>query len=148
MYVPLQVTEEDFFSGANQMSRWLERVLGPDYRRYRPRQSWSPAINFYEDAAAYFLVADLAGVQPDSINLRVAKGRLVLQGQRLSPRPPVVKPGTRVGPKALRLHLLEIDHGPFHRTLELPEAVAADRIEALYRNGLLWVKMPKGASAK
>lgn len=148
MNVPLRVAEEDFSSVADQMGRWVDRVLGRGFHRYRPKESWSPAVNLYEDSSAYFLAVDLAGVEPDTIDLRVEQGRLVVRGQRASPSPPTSAPCQRAEGCPLRLHLMEIDHGPFHRALDLPQAVDEDEIEACYRNGFLWVKMPKEAGSK
>ncbi len=138
MNVAVRLAEKDFSSLTEQMSRWLDRVLGPEYHRYRARGSWKPSLNFYEDDASYYLVADLAGIQADTIDLRVEGKQLVLRGERISPRP---ERSAAAG--ALRVHLMEIDHGPFLRTLELPQSAGADRIEACYRNGFLWVKIPK-----
>ena len=140
MRVELELAEkEEFSSLADQMGRWLDNVLGPDYHRYRPGDTWKPAINLYEDPSAYYVVVDLAGVRGETLDLRVENGRLVLRGERPSPRPERAEGVS--GP--LRVHLMEIDHGPFQRTLELPQTIEADAIEARYRNGLLWVKMPK-----
>jgi HSP20 family molecular chaperone IbpA len=38
---------------------------------------------------------------------------------------------------------MEIDHGSFCREVELPHDVARDRISAVYRDGLLWIELPK-----
>ncbi|KKM85437.1 hypothetical protein LCGC14_1289060 [marine sediment metagenome] len=144
MNVPLQVAEENFFSAAGQMSRWLDRVLGPDYQRYRGRGCWTPPINLYEVAGAFFLVVDLAGIDPEAVDLRVEDGRLILRGQRPSPRPAECEQDDQgMAAGALRLHLMEIDHGPFLRVLELPETASTRDIEARYRSGFLWVRIPK-----
>ena len=45
--------------------------------------------------------------------------------------------------KRVRIHLMEIDHGSFCREVELPEDVDRDRIAANYRNGMLWIELPK-----
>jgi len=45
--------------------------------------------------------------------------------------------------RRLRVHLMEIDHGPFSRDVELPPDVNRERITATYRNGLLWIEIPK-----
>jgi HSP20 family protein len=37
---------------------------------------------------------------------------------------------------------MEIDYGPFERVLELPSDVDPDRVEAKYRDGLLWIYLP------
>jgi len=145
MTASIQVASEGRGSLAEQMGRWLDRVLGPEYHAYRARDAWNPSINLYEDGEAFYLVADLAGVVGDEIDLRVERGRLVLQGKRASPRPRECQGECSRDPShgPLRVHLMEIDDGPFLRTVDLPASVDAERIEACYRNGLLWVKMAK-----
>jgi HSP20 family protein len=127
---------------SQQMSRWVDRVMTPDFRRHL-RHPWVPAVNLYEDEWGCYLVAEMAGVEPEKIELVVEGRQLVLRGERASPRPAARKCGPGRGGSGLRLHLMEIDHGPFLRTLELPESVDAGAIEACCRFGFLWVKMPK-----
>jgi HSP20 family molecular chaperone IbpA len=43
----------------------------------------------------------------------------------------------------LRVHLMEIDHGPFTREVELPPDADKAGITASYRNGMLWIEIPK-----
>jgi HSP20 family molecular chaperone IbpA len=38
---------------------------------------------------------------------------------------------------------MEIDHGSFLRVVELPQRVRQDKITAHYRNGMLWIEIPK-----
>jgi HSP20 family molecular chaperone IbpA len=47
------------------------------------------------------------------------------------------------GSRRTRIHLMEIDHGAFSREVELPLDVNKNMITANYRNGLLWVEIPK-----
>ncbi len=144
MHVPLHLDAEEPSFVASQLSRWVDEVLGPDYQRYRADHAWSPSINLYEDSRGFCLVADLAGVAAEGIDLQVEEGQLVLRGDRPVPRPPqceVEEDPKATGPN--KLHLMEIDHGPFLRKLRLPENVDVDGIEACYRNGFLWVRMPR-----
>ncbi|MCD4699435.1 MAG: Hsp20/alpha crystallin family protein [Phycisphaerae bacterium] len=138
MNVAISLADEDLSFPADQMSQWVDGVMGQDYHRYRPGQAWSPAINLYEDDAGFHLVADLAGIDPEVIDLHVQKNRLILRGARPSPRPPEKQCDV-----ALHLHHMEIECGPFIRTVDLPEAIDIKKIEAWYRNGFLWVKMPR-----
>ena len=138
MNVAIRLADEDPSFLADRMSRWVDGVLGQDYHRYRPGQAWNPAINLYEDDIGFLLVADLAGIDPEVIDLRVEKRRLILRGQRPAPRLP-----DKQATAALRLHHMEIEYGPFVRTVNLPEAIDVKKIEACYRNGFLWVKMPR-----
>ena len=65
-------------------------------------------------------------------------GTLYITGERPLPSNPEADD---VG--GMKLHLMEIDHGRFLREIKLPEDVAVDAIEATYRNGYLWVKIPR-----
>lgn len=131
----VQAVEGKFSSLAQQMSKWVDQVLGPGYHSYATSEGWSPAINVYEDKTHYCLVVDLAGIRPEDI-LRVENGVLVISGARQTP-------GLEELNSPVRLHHMEIEHGRFSRRLEVPKNVDIDAIEASYRNGFLWVRMPK-----
>lgn len=45
-------------------------------------------------------------------------------------------------------HLLERSYGAFARTVELPAPVAADKIKAAFKNGVLTITLPKTEEAK
>lgn len=143
MDVPLQLAGRGSSFVTDQMRRWVDEVLGPDYRRYRTKQTWSPSINLYESPTSFCLVADLAGVEVESIEWRVEKSYLLLSGERSTPRPPNPEECDPAKLEPQKLHLMEIDHGPFLRRLKLPDSVDGDQIQARYGNGLLWVNMPK-----
>lgn len=38
---------------------------------------------------------------------------------------------------------MEIDHGAFSREVELPLDINSEDITANYRNGMLWIEVPK-----
>jgi HSP20 family protein len=132
--------EEDFSSVARQMGKWVNHVLGGQgYGKYSPGQGWAPPSNFYEDATRYCVVVDLAGVATDAIDLRVEEGALILSGERETPEMPDEVGETKV-------HMMEIDHGRFCRKLDLPVDVDIDAtvdLAASYRNGMLWIFLPK-----
>jgi len=128
--------EDKFTSMAKQMGKWMDQVLGQKFHHYCRGDGWQPAINLCEDDAQYCVVVDLAGVKASELDLRAEKGVMILSGERTMPELP-----DPVG--EVRLHLMEIDHGRFSRTVELPENVDIDGIEAFYRNGYLWIRIPK-----
>jgi len=134
----------DYTSMARSMSRWVNHVLGGALQKYRAGEVWIPSVNLYEDADHYCLIVDLAGMDPSGIDLRVEEGALVLSGQRSIPEMPEPSGPTRV-------RLMEIDHGPFCRKLDLPDDVdveAAANLEAVYGNGYLRIRLPKGQGSK
>ena len=81
----------------------------------------------------------------DAHPLPLLKQVWLLRGARLVPTFPELDgqpPPGESHPK-LRVHLMEIDHGPFCREVELPADVDRERIGAAHRNGLLWIELPK-----
>jgi HSP20 family protein len=124
------------FREAQSATSWVDSILGPMFHEYRSSQAWQPAINIYEDPAGYCVVADLAGICTEEVDLRVEKGQLILSGQRPTPEPQTPE-------RHFRMQLMEIDHGTFHRTLKLSEDIDADAISASYKSGFLWVRLPK-----
>jgi len=130
-----QAMEEEHLSSlAQQMGRWAEQVVGKSF--HCPSESWRPAINVYESECEYCVVADLAGVDPNKIDLRVERGNLVIAGRRPTP-------GLPSGQKPVNLIMMEIDHGSFCRTLKLPADADIESINASYSSGYLWVRLPK-----
>jgi HSP20 family protein len=100
-----------------------------------PVDSWTPAVNVYRAADRIEVCIDVAGMDRRSIEVRVEAGRLVVQGLRDSPEPSVSK----MGP--MKILAMEIDHGRFCRTIDLPGQIDVTRVESKYENGMLWVKM-------
>jgi HSP20 family protein len=125
-----------FGAVVRQMMQWFEQAPGVRPSQGGPPGTWAPSMNLYEDSANYYAVADLAGVDPHEMEIRVEKDVLVLVGLRKTPDPPNPR-----GPVCL--HLMEIDHGAFCRRLNLPPEADLTDITAAYRNGLLWICIPK-----
>ncbi len=98
-------------------------------------QGWIPKVDMYETDRALFVVADLAGVDKESLLVTVDGQHLRISGQR--------HPPTRTGGR--RFHQLEIEYGPFVRVLRLPEGVDIDNVEAQYEHGVLTVQMPRSS---
>lgn len=133
-------TDQPFSQMARQMSKLLEQ-MNRGYYSFAPSETWTPNVNLYESDTAYLVCVDLAGVDKDKIDVLVADQRLRLRGTRVVPNCPE-SIGSDGGRK-LKVHLMEIDHGGFSREVELPHDVARERISAVYRDGLLWIELPK-----
>ena len=93
--------------------------------------AWVPAIDIYEGPDAVYVVADAAGIDTDSLHLVLEGHFLRLVGQRCSP----------VSLKKRRFYQMEIEYGSFERIVRIPVPVDPDRLEAVYENGMLVVKM-------
>jgi HSP20 family protein len=126
---------------ARQVGKIAEQ-MNKGYFSFYPSETWTPAVNLYETEGAYLVCVDLAGVDKEKIEVTVDHNRLKLKGTRAVPSN-AESPNSDLRGRRVRLHLMEIDHGAFCREVELPEDVQQDHINAAYRNGLLWIELPK-----
>lgn len=137
-------TEPPFNHIARQANKLMDQLQKGFY--VYSSETWTPNVNLYETGPAYLVCVDLAGVEKEKIDVEIVDQRLKLRGARAVPRyeenpepPEACDPHAR----RVRIHLMEIDHGPFTREVELPLGVDKERITASYRNGMLWVEIPK-----
>lgn len=77
------------------------------------------------------VIVDLAGVDPDRVEVLLIGRELQLSGVR--ERPAV---------EGARVQQMEIDYGSFERAVALPADVDVTRAEARYERGLLVVMLP------
>jgi HSP20 family protein len=138
--VAIRCTERPGRNLSHTPNKLLEQLQNKGYYSYFTSETWTPNVNLYETDSAYLVCADLSGVDKDKIEIEVINGRLRLRGSRIVPMRTenAEPPGSRV-----RVHLMEIDHGSFARDVELPQDVHHERINAAYRDGMLWIELPK-----
>ena len=137
----MTATADPPFSNLARQANKLMEQMNKGYYNFCPGDAWTPSVNLYETAGSYLVCVDLAGVDKEKIDVEIHENRLRLSGARHVPQPEPEELGE--GQPKLRVHLMEIDHGTFCRDVELPLNVDRDRIEARYRNGMLWVEIPK-----
>jgi HSP20 family protein len=142
MPMPVEMVSEQHFGNIGwQMNKIFEQFQ-KGFSNFCPAETWVPAVNLYECDHAYLVCVDLSGVDKERIELVIADNQLKLRGQRAVPDPPdSLLHESKSG--RLRIHLMEIDHGPFCREVELPHDVAQEAIVASYLNGMLWIELPK-----
>lgn len=103
----------------------------------RPDTAIRPSVNVWEDAEGYFVESELPGIQPTDIDIEVVGNELTFKGER--------KPRQHEGQNVLRS---EFPVGKFQRTLRLPTEVNTEQVEALFKNGVLTIRLPKAEAAK
>ena len=105
----------------------------------RTRQSrvYTPDVDIVEKKDKIVLVADMPGVDEQSIDLTLEKNVLTIYG--------------RVDveiPENHKLLLSEYGIGDFQRAFTLSDEVDKERIQATVNNGVLKITLPKAESAK
>lgn len=97
-----------------------------------------PPLNVWEDDHALYVAADLPGLDPATIDVTVTEGnQLTIQGERAAP--------DIQGAVWVRQ---ERPVGRFARGVALPALVDADKVEAVYADGVLRLTLPKHEAAK
>src|SRR6478736_8783201 len=118
--------ERDLFANFEQMRRQMDELFD---RGFAPRRrgGFSPAVDVYyaSDPPRAVVRADLAGIDPNQVQLEVRGRELVLSGHRETESPS----DDRV------YQQLEIERGPFRRVVSLGAEVDADAADATYQAG-------------
>ena len=101
-------------------------------------EDWIPAVDVYEDKDNLLVTAELPGLKKEDIEISLHEGFLNLAGERKQEEK---REGTE-------LYRVERRVGRFHRSINLPCSVEADKIKATYNEGVLTVTLPKAEEAK
>lgn len=96
-----------------------------------------PAINVWDENDEVIAEAELPGLQTDDVDISVVGNELTIKGER-----------KQQAVESISYHRRERESGSFTRVLRLPVEVDADRVQAVLRDGVLTVRMPKAEVAK
>jgi len=128
--------ERDLFANFERMRREMDELFGDVFGTVgltSRRTGFSPAVDvFYADDPPRAVVhAELAGIDAGDLGLEIQGRALTLTGHR-----------READAEARVYQQLEIEHGPFRRTIELGAEVVAEQAQATYQDGILRVELP------
>ena len=111
----------------------LARSGGPPDAGALGTTAWKPPVDIVDQADSYHLRADLPGVAPSDVELEVQEDTLLLRGER------------RMDPSVPREAYMRTErpHGRFVLQVSLPPSVDRQGIQAIHRDGVLEVVLPK-----
>lgn len=113
-----------------KMRQQLDRMA--DNIPYRSAPSF-PALNVWSNTDGLLVTAEVPSVEPENLDIAIVNQTLTLSGSR--------------NPVDLdehaRYHRQERGYGEFKRTIELPYRIAADKVEAKFKNGVLTIILPR-----
>ena len=95
---------------------------------------WVPAADVYEEGEHYIVAMDLPGVDHSALQLDIENSQLTIRGNR--------------APEAQTEHRRERPRGKFARTFAVPPSIDQERIEAEYKDGVLFVRLGKRKEQK
>jgi HSP20 family protein len=101
-------------------------------------RTWAPPVDIYETENDIVLKAELPGVDPKDVEVRVEDSTLYLKGERKFEKEV----------KDENYHRVERSYGSFARSFSLPNSINAEKVKAEYKDGLLMLTLPKREEAK
>lgn len=113
-----------------------DRIAGPSFGVEHGTSTFPP-LDIRTDAENVYVIAELPGVGPESLDVSITGDTLSIKGERKAPD---------VEEEAF--HRRERSWGHFTRLVSLPDKVKPDKIEAALKDGILRVTLPKADSAK
>ncbi|HVE69349.1 MAG TPA: Hsp20/alpha crystallin family protein [Solirubrobacteraceae bacterium] len=128
--------DRDLFANFERMRREMDELFGDVFGRTGLRgwgEGFSPSVDVYYagDPPRAVVKAELAGIDASHIGLEIRGRELILTGHR--------KPAD---PEGRVYQQIEIEHGPFRRSIPLGADVVADEARAVYEDGILRVELP------
>lgn len=132
--------QDPFESLRRDMNRWFDDVFTGEFGLSTtwPETSSSgfvPSVDVVEGETEVTVTADLPGMEEKDIELQIEDDALVIRGEREH----------RKEEKRRNVYRAERSYGSFQRAVMLPAEVNADEASAVYKNGVLTVKLPKVA---
>ncbi|MCD6286534.1 MAG: Hsp20/alpha crystallin family protein [Anaerolineae bacterium] len=126
---------EDF---RRDMNRWFDEVWSRDFglSPFSPEQAWSafvPRVDVVESDKEITVTAELPGMEEEDIELQIRDNALVIRGEKEH----------HEEEKGRSIYRAERSYGYVQRSVPLPAEVDADKANAIYKNGVLTVTLPK-----
>lgn len=116
------------------LDRWHRSVLGELSRGF---QRTYPGIRLYQNNERATVLAEVPGVNPDTIDVTVQDDQLTLKAEKNTEKPE--------GAREIRS---ERPEGSFTRVVSLPFRVDSNQVNAKYSNGVLEVSLPRAEEDK
>lgn len=118
----------------SELGKAMEDIFGslnPMFSSYS--QKWIPQMDLFETENEVTIVAALAGVDRDSLEVEINQKAVKISGARKPPQ---------ADGKA-KFFLAEIQYGKFDRVLFLPTMIDTERVSASFSSGILKITMAK-----
>ncbi|HLX64030.1 MAG TPA: Hsp20/alpha crystallin family protein [Planctomycetota bacterium] len=101
------------------------------------RKVFMPRADIFETAENFVIIADMPGVDEKSVDITLEKNVLTIHGKVES-----------LAPEGYEAAYKEYEEGDYERAFTLTDAVDREGIQALVKNGVLRLTLPKAGPAK
>jgi HSP20 family protein len=99
---------------------------------------WMPSVDVSESEESFVVKAELPGLEAKDVDIDVSGDLLTIKGEKK----------TEQERKEENFHSRERYFGSFQRAIRLPAAVKTDEVDAVFKNGILTVTLPKAEESR
>jgi len=123
--------------------QWMERFFRDPWgfgfpNRLTQGLEMGPRIDLSESENEVTVTAELPGVDPKNVEVKVSGNLLTISGEKTQEKQE----------KKRNYHYVERQYGSFQRTVQLPTTVDPGKVEAAYKDGVLTVTIAKHPGAR
>ena len=128
----------DPFREFNTLPARFGGFFGRDWDLPVTTTAWNPMVDIFENDNDVVFKAELPGMNPKDIDVKLENNVLTLKGERRLEKET----------KEENYHRIEREYGTFSRSFTLPTAVNGDNVAAEYKDGILTIVLPKTEGTK
>ncbi len=129
---------DHLFDGFKLPTLSSQQAWWPQVSQLSENAFWQPRLNFAENAKFYFVSVELPGVEDKDIQLNLSGNTLFISGEKKVEKED----------KNKQFHRIEHSFGSFKRSLQLPVDANESKINAKFKNGILFVEIARKATTK
>ncbi len=126
-----------FLDSFEDMDKMLTDFV-PSVRGRMSQAIFTPAVDMYDDGDNVIVETQLAGVDPDKVDISIENDVVTIKGES--------EKKSEVEDKSY--YRKEIYRGSFYRTVQLPSRVEGEKAQATAKEGVLRIVIPKSPEAK
>lgn len=115
---------------------WFFRDVGWPIVSFE-EDAWAPPLDVAETENEMVVRVEIPGMDEKDVDINLSRGLLTVSGEKKVEK---VENET--------CHCMESCYGKFSRTVRLPFEVDTDKVDAIFRNGVLRITLPKSEAAK
>ncbi len=116
----------------------IDRFFNDSFLSNENNVSFTPQVDIAETDKSFELQFALPGLKKEDISIDLEDNTLTVAGERKF----------QEEKKEKNFHSVETRYGSFKRSFKLPDNVAADKVEAGYKDGILTIQLPKDETKK
>lgn len=137
--------DDPFYAFRREMDRLFDDFLGSGFALTPFRGGFmesfgefSPRVDVTETEKEVKVTAELPGLEDKDVEVSLSHDVLTISGEKKAEKED----------KGENYYRMERSYGSFQRAIQLPAEVNTDKVEAIFKNGILNITLPKTAAAQ